>query len=360
MEKKKICFVIPSLQAGGMERVMSELAGYFALKKNVELHLILYGIAQDIFYSLPDNINIHTPAFTFNNRKRFWYTLKTLYYLRKTVKKIDPFRLLSFGEIWNSFVLLALFGLKYQVYISDRCNPEKRFSWLQEFLRKIFYPSAAGMVAQTDKARQIYESKSLNKNIRVIGNPIRKIPDGDDNIRENIVLMIGRLIQSKHQDKLIELFLKISVQGWKLIIVGYDHLQQKNFERLMKIVRDNNAENKVSLVGRQKNVDSYYRRSKIFAFTSSSEGFPNVIGEAMSAGIPVIAFDCIAGPSEMIKNNYNGYLISLFDYEQFSVKLEMLMKNDDLRRSFGERAKKDIQRFSVERIGEEYLRFLLE
>ena len=145
-----------------------------------------------------------------------------------------------------------------------------------------------------------------------------------------------------------------------MIIVGYDHLQQKNFDRLKKIIRENNAESKVFLEGRQENVDSYYRRSKVFAFTSSSEGFPNVIGEAMSAGVPVVAFDCIAGPSEMIQDNFNGFLIPLFDYEQFSEKLVMLMRNDDFRKSLGEQAEKDIQRFSVEYIGEKYLKFLLE
>ena len=171
--------------------------------------------------------------------------------------------------------------------------------------------------------------------------------------------MVGRLIKSKHQDKLIELFLNIKIPGWRLILVGYDHLKQKNYERLQEIIAQNKAEHKVFLEGKQADVDNYYAISKIFTFTSSSEGFPNAIGEAMSAGLPAVAFDCVAGPSEMIKDNYNGFLIPLFDYNKFQEKLEMLMTHEDLRASFGKKASEDIKQFSIIRIGEQYLQFIL-
>ena len=359
MEKKKLCLVIPSLQAGGMERVMSELAGYFAKRREIEQHLVLYGISREIFYPLPENIIVHKPSFNFNNRWRMFYSVRTLFFLRSTIKKINPKSILSFGEYWNSFVLIALFGLKYPVYISDRCSPEKKFNAFHSYLRRILYPRAKGIVAQTDKAKKRYFTQFLNANIRVIGNPIREIISLSGTVKQNIVLMVGRLITSKNQDKLIELFLNIQIPGWKLILVGYDHLQQKNYERLQAIISNNNAEDKVVLAGKQSDVENYYKKSKIFAFTSSSEGFPNVIGEAMSAGLPIVAFDCVAGPSEMIRDNYNGFLIPMFDYRLFQKKLELLMNNEDLRTKFGENAKKDIKNFSINQIGEQYLQFVL-
>src|SRR5690606_4069636 len=110
---------------------------------------------------------------------------------------------------------------------------------------------------------------------------------------------------------------------------------------------------KVLLLGKQTDVDHYYRQSKIFAFTSESEGFPNVIGEAMSAGLPVIAFDCVAGPSEMMTNEINGYLIPLFDYELFRKRLETLMKDEELRIRLGEKAREDIKQFEINKVGSE-------
>lgn len=358
--KMAICLVIPSLQAGGMERVMSELAGYFGKQRYIEQHLILYGITSEIFYPLPEGIIIHKPPFKFNNRWRMFYTLKTLCYLRKTIKQINPDSILSFGEYWNSFVLMALVGLRYPVYISDRCSPDKKFNAFHSCLRRVLYPSAAGIIGQTEKAKQVYLKQFKHCNIRVIGNPIREINIGTETVKQNIVLMVGRLIKSKNQDKLIELFLDIQIPGWKLVLVGYDHIQQNNYERLQAIITQNQAEHKVFLAGKQADVESYYSMSKIFAFTSGSEGFPNAIGEAMSAGLPAVAFDCVAGPSEMIKDNYNGYLVPLLDYEKFQEKLEMLMKHEDIRARFGKNASEDIKVFSINRIGEQYLQFILK
>lgn len=360
MENKRLCLVIPSLQAGGMERVMSELAAYFAEKKDIEIHLVIYGLTREIFYPVPDIIIIHMPSFRFNRRLRFYYTIRTLFFLRRIIKRINPKSILSFGELWNSFVLLALLGLKYKVFISDRCQPDKSFGKFHDWLRKKLYPKATGIIAQTEKAKAIYNSQYSHNNIKVIGNPIKVINPRNGVERENIVLMVGRLIKTKHQDKLIELFLRISKPGWKLVIVGYDHLKQNISERLKKIITDNHAEDSVILAGKQADVEAYYLKSKIFAFASSSEGFPNVIGEAMSSGLPVVAFDCIAGPSEMIMDNYNGFLIPLFDYKQFQEKIEILMDNDDLRISFGKNAGIGIKKFSIASIGEEYLQFILK
>ncbi len=358
-KKTKICLVIHSLQAGGMERVMSELASYFASQTKIETHLILYGLNREIFYPLPDNIIIHKPKFSFNNKKRLISTLKTILYLRKTISRINPASVLSFGEYWNSLVLIALLGKKLPVYVSDRCQPDKSLGKLHDKLRKWFYPRATGVIAQTEKAKQIYQSQFKHDNIVAIGNPIRKIEKRNNIKRENLVLMVGRLIKSKHHDKLIEMFLNIANPDWKLVIVGYDHLKQKNSENLKKIIADNNAQDRVTLAGKQSDVEAFYLSSKIFAFTSSSEGFPNVIGEAMSAELPVVAFDCIAGPSEMIIDGESGFLIPLYDYELFEEKLRLLMENEKKRNEFGKKGRIIISKFNKDKIGAKTLNFIL-
>ena len=66
----RICLAIPSLQAGGMERVMSEIAWDFSKRKDVELHLIMFGRNRDIFYDIPDNTIIHKPEFKFDDKHR--------------------------------------------------------------------------------------------------------------------------------------------------------------------------------------------------------------------------------------------------------------------------------------------------
>ncbi len=239
--------MIPSLQAGGMERVMSELAGYFVAMDRMEVHLILYGMHRDVFYKLPREVVLHKPAFRFNNHLRHIFTLRTLCFLRRKVRQITPDSILSFGEVWNSFVLLGLLGLKYPVYISDRCSPERPYNRVNTWLRNWLYPRAAGIIVQTGKARDIYSQQFKYNNIRVIGNPIREIRQGKESEKENLVLMVGRLIESKHHDELIRLFLEAGVEGWRLEIVGYDHMKQKNMGRLQEIINQYGAKEKVSL-----------------------------------------------------------------------------------------------------------------
>lgn len=358
-DKKKICLVIPSLNAGGMERVMSELAGYFALKPELEVHLIMYGMKPELFYKIPTEIIIHKPSFLFNNKYRFWFTIKTLFFLRQEIKKVHPESVLSFGEYWNSFVLLSLWRLNYRVFVSDRCQPGKSLGKMHDFLRKKLYVKATGVIVQTEKAREIYQIMIPKAHIEVIGNPIREIAQDPTIKKENIVLSVGRLIQSKYHDELIKLFVEINAPGWKLVIVGGDALKQQNWVRLNKLVSDLNANNRVVLTGTRNDVDYFYRKSKIFAFASSSEGFPNVIGEALAAGIPAIAFDCIAGPSDLIKNEFNGYLIPLFNYQDFGEKLKRLIEDEYLRTTLAANAKKSIRPFMGEKILKNFEKLIL-
>ena len=280
-------------------------------------------------------------------------------FVRKTVKRINPDSILSFGEIWNNFVMLALYGLKFPIFISDRCRPNKSFGKLHDTLRKWLYPQAAGVIAQTKKAKEIYATQFKNDNVVVIGNPVRQIESRQAE-RENIVVSVGRLIDTKNYDQLIEIFSKIDVAGWKLVIVGGDALKQKNSMKLQQQINDLGLQDKIILAGTQKDVESYLMKSKIFAFTSCSEGFPNVIGEAMSAGLPVVAYDCIAGPSDMILDGENGFLIPLFDKERFAEKLQYLMENDGEAAAMGSKAKTSMGRFASDVICREFYRIITE
>lgn len=359
--KKTIFLAIPSLQPGGMERVMSELASYLCTKIDFDVHLLLYGIKRDVFFDLPENINIHKPSFIFNNNVRTWSTFRTIFWIRRKIKLFNPDVILSFGEYWNNFILLSTLGLNHPVFVSDRCQPDKSLGGIHDQLRNCLYPKAAGVICQTKTAKIIYSKMFKHNNFQVIGNPIREIfSDPEKDVpKENIVLSVGRLIKTKHHDDLIKIFAEINPDNWKLIIVGDDALKQKNKERLEKLVNDLKMKDKIELVGKRYDVDDHYKRAKIFAFTSSSEGFPNVIGEAMSAGLPVIAYDCVAGPSDLIQQNKTGFLIKLHDKIGFKQGLVKLIEDENLRFNFGKEAKIKIQDFSVLNIGLKFEKTIL-
>ncbi|MFM7683899.1 MAG: glycosyltransferase, partial [Bacteroidota bacterium] len=342
---QRLVLVIPSLQAGGMERVMTELINQFVKKETLEIHLVLYGIKRDIFYPVPESVIIHKPLFEFNNTTRIISTVRTLFFLRRTIKNIKPVSVLSFGELWNNFVLFALMGTNISVVVSDRCQPDKSLGKMHDFLRKRLYKRASTIVCQTKTAKEIYQHNLGELNFEVIGNPVREIKSNGLVKNEKIVLSVGRLIASKNFDQLISIFARVNAPDWKLVIVGDDALNQKTMLRLEHQIKDLQLDGRVILAGKQKDVEAYYNHASIFAFTSSSEGFPNVIGEAMSVGLPVIAYDCTAGPADLITNEQTGFLISLNDQKKFEEKLKLLMENSVLREELASNAKQKIKAF---------------
>lgn len=353
---RKICLVLPSLAGGGMERVMIELSKQFLAKPGTEVHLVLLGKSKK-FYQIPFGITLTEPNFSFNDGSWLVHALRTLKYFRKTIKTFKPDVILSFGEIWNNFVLLSLIGLKIPIFVSDRCNPQKSIGLLHDTLRRVLYKRAAGVIAQTEKAKQIFDDMKLNPVIKVIGNPVRNMYNPGIK-KEKIVLSVGRLIKSKNFDRLIEVFYSINDPEWQLIIIGGDVKGGNNRGMLREKVSGLNGTDRIKLLGQISNVEEYYNKASIFAFMSVSEGFPNVVGEAMSVGLAVVAYDCVAGPSDMIEDGINGYLINEDDEVVFSEKLKELMKNEELRDKFGSKARESILKYSAPSIGEKFYNLL--
>jgi len=356
--KIKLCCVIPSLSAGGMERVMTELINNFVKREKVEVHLVLYGKGRKIFYSIDSKVVTHIPHFKFRDSQRTLSTIQTMRWLRKEIKKITPVVVLSFGNWWNNLVLLSLIGLPYSIFVSDRSQPDKNLGRIHNFLRTHLYKKAKGIICQTEQAKIITLKRYSYKDVIVIGNPIREIHKQKNIDRENIIISVGRMIDTKHFDRLVSVFSRLNVSSWKLIIIGGDSNKQNNLHKLREQIKILKLEEKVLLEGYQNNIDEYLLRSKIFAFMSSSEGFPNVIGEAMSAELPVIAYDCVAGPRDMIEDGKNGYLIPLYDDDLFLEKLEYLMKYEAEREKMGHYARQSIKKYDSSHICEEFYKFI--
>lgn len=356
IDKKKIVLALPTLHSGGMERVMSELANYFSEFSDTSVHLILFGKKPEVFYQLTENVTVHT-ANKHSFKIIFIDLITRIIFLRNIVKFIKPNAVLTFGVQWNIFVLLALYKTKIPVFISDRGNPKTVFKFSTEFMKTLLYKNAHGFIAQTEKAAEVVHSRFPKLKLRVIGNPI-KIINNNKFEKENLIISLGRLISTKHHDRLIDIFSKLNAPNWKLVIVGGDAIKQENSVYLKNKIQQLNLSEKVELTGTKKNVDDYLIRSKIFAFTSSSEGFPNVVGEALSAGLPVVSYDCMAGPSEMIISGINGFLVDVFDDESFQKYLQLLIDNEKLLNTMSNEAQKSIDKFSIKTIGKKYFDFL--
>lgn len=355
MRLEKICIITPTLEAGGTERVIAILSNYFQHKKHIQVHLILM-VGGEIFFPVDKKIIIHRPSFNYKQSPKWFYLWKILQFTRNSLKKIKPNALLCFGGKYNSFVLIAALGLGIKTYISDRSRPGISYGKLLDFLNPYVYRLATGIISQTEGAKKWIYRQTRHKNIMVIGNPIPvSVLSNSDLKKENIILNVGRFIPSKQQELLIDLFIEINPKnGWVLHFLG----DGENLQACIQKVKKLGFERKIKFYGNQKNVAPYFVKSKIFAFTSISEGFPNALGEAMAAGCACISFDCLAGPADLINSEEDGILIPLENVDQYKERLIELIENESLQTYLSKNAVNKIQYYEENSISQKFLNFI--
>lgn len=350
----KICFVIPTLLQGGMERVLVELAN-FSAKAGYNITIICL-FKSEIKYSLEKNIEVIFPDFLY--QKSFFMKARVVYYLYKAVKKVSPDVLLGFGEIFNSMAILVCKITRTKVFISERSSPIATQGKTNDILKKILYPFASGIVAQTDFARDVFLRKGFNKNIITIPNPLRCIVNEEvcQKKESKVIVTVGRATRSKNHCELIQIFKEINRLDWKLYIVGDGPMMPE----LLTLVSTLELENNVFLVGSTDNVDTWLQKADIFAYTSLTEGFPNALSEAVAFPLPCIAYNCIAGPSDIIRHGWNGLLIPVGDKAFFLEQLRLLMNDTGKRNSLIRNAYLNRELFSIQKIGNRYIDFLFK
>ena len=140
--------------------------------------------------------------------------------------------------------------------------------------------------------------------------------------------------------------------NYKLLILGEGDIDYEN--KIKKLVKNTGLVDKIIFEGIKHNTSEYYQKAKMTVLTSLFEGFPNVLVESISFGTPVVSFNCESGVSDIIIDGINGYLIPIFDIEQFIDSVEKLIKNplDE------NRIIKTSEKFSIEKITKAYLEIL--
>lgn len=338
---------------GGMERVASLLSNY-AVRSNYEVNVICL-MRESIDFKIDSSVIIHEPSFKYKGG--FWAKLKIFLYLTSKLKKMTPCSALSFSEVFNPLSVLSGLLSGAKIFISDRSNPYLTHNTSTRFLRRMLYPLSDGMISQTMSAKKVASLRKYNRKIEVIPNPLSDVIDYTTSDKSKIVVSVGRLVPSKNFVSLIHMFLAADNEAeWKLWILG----EGPERERIESVIRSLNLGKRVELFGAVTDINYYLSQASIFAYASISEGFPNALSEALASPLACIAYDCPVGPSDMIENGINGYLVPLNDEKLFVKHLNELMNNQNKRDDFVSNYQAHKSKYEVSHICTRYLDFIFD
>lgn len=154
-----------------------------------------------------------------------------------------------------------------------------------------------------------------------------------------VIPEIARSVFSKHPD-----------WCWKI----YGTPSGEYYEQVLAKVKEYGLEHHVLFCGRSKNMQHEYQDAAIYVMTSLYEGLPMVLLEAKANGLPLVSFDIETGPDEIIRDGVNGFLIPPYDTKIMAERICQLIENNDLRKRFSDNAKLDLEKFSSDRIIEQW------
>ncbi len=243
---------------------------------------------------------------------------------------------------------------------------------LEKLSRTLFlkwtYPLATRVVAVSeDVASDLQDNFAIKHNIHIIHNgidleKIRSLAEEPVNHpwlcseqKEQVIVACGRLVPQKGFSVLIKAISEVS-NDIKLILIG-DGSEKLS---LSKQIHQLGLQERVDLVGYDRNPYRYLAKSAIFIMPSLWEGLPIMLLEALSVGIPVIASDCPTGPRIILKNGECGMLVPANDSLAIANSITKLLLDKKLREQFSLAAKKRSEEFSAQKSVNSYLNLLSE
>lgn len=163
-----------------------------------------------------------------------------------------------------------------------------------------------------------------------------------------VIVTAGRLVPRKGMSRLIRAFAPVARRhpDWELRIYGSGLLETK----LRDQIERSGVGGQVRLMGHTGDLPGAFDEAAVFASASSAEGFPMVMLEALSKGLPLVATDCPRGPSDIVRHGKNGLLVPNKDVPALSAALESIVADADQRRAMGAQASVDAEQYVVDRI----------
>lgn len=363
MAAPHIVFVCSRLDMpGGIEKAVLSLAGLFA-EKGQRVTVLVLDESSGSFYPLPAGVRVRYEALFFGIApQKSWLARKLDFFsglrqLRRLWAGLQPDVVIATDYPYVAAAVLSGAARRAAVWSWEH----HAYGWLKKsaFWKSLLayaYPRLRGVVCVNKVEAERY--RALNKNTVCIPN-FTALPAQNSaaSLDEKTILTVGWLIPRKGTDLLLEaariVFEKRPDWRWKLIGTGELEPDVKRF------VAENNLEKNLLLQPpARSNLSADYSNASVFVLPSRVEVFGLVLTEAMSFGLPCVGLSVADGPAAIIRHGEDGLLVPGTDAQALAEAVLQLVEDEDLRKTFGQNAKKNVRRFAPDVIYEEWKKTL--
>ena len=373
--KLKLVYITPALyMAGGVERVLTLKANYFAEHFGYDITIILTeGKGKPLFYPLSNKIKVINLNIGFEELWTCSFVKKVFVYLKKQrqfkkaltkeLMRIRPDITISLLRREINFINdikdgsrkigeLHVNRANYRNYNTEKVNLLKRLFakfWSSNLLHHL--QKLDKLVVLTDRDRESWVELT---NVVTIPDPLSISPNTISPLTEKRVVAIARYSHEKGIDLLLKAWTIVEKQisDWRLDVFGDG--DRAPYEQLIDELKINRKS--CLLHGRTDDVEKEYCNSSIFVLSSRFEGFGMVLTEAMACGLPVVSFDCPWGPRSIITDGGDGLLVENSNVEALASSLSKLMSDEILRQSMSKAGLKNVRRFSIDYVADQWRR----
>ena len=376
---KKVSILSLHLGYGGIEKCVVTLANSLCSRYDVEI-AVCYKLYDKPAFDIDDRVKIKylnkdlkpnhdalRNAFNSKNPfkiiKELCFGLKVLHKRKKTMVKYimnsDSDIIISTRDIFNYW--LSGYGSENTIKIGWEHNHfhenYKYANNVSRSARRLDY-----LVLVSSELQKFYAKELQNSNCMCIyiPNSIESLPSKKALLENTRLISVGRLSKEKGYLDLLKVFKRLNKDypEWTLDIVG-DGAERGSIEEYIK---NNELSDKVTLHGFQgkEYIDKLLNQSSIYLMTSYTESFGIVLIEAMSHGVPCIAYDSAEGAREIINSGANGFLIKNRNLEAMVKKIEDLIKNKEERLRIGTQARDSVRKFTSDVVAEEWFTLIEE
>ncbi len=350
---KKICFLTTTLEGGGAQRVMVNIANCFA-RDGYETHIICF-VAKNtpIIYQLDPHIVLHNLPRGYSKNDRI--LKRCVRMLTDLIRVIDPDVMIPFLMPVTAYSYKVAKRLGVKIIVSERNDPNITPTdpfWKKQ--RDYIFKHADGCIFQTVDALEYFGRETI-ANYSIIKNPIELTGVRTDMVlasnRTHRIVCVGKYEPQKNLDFLLEIFSEFVKQypDYHLEIYGNDFhghrltLQQKAISM--------GLEHNVHLHLAKPDVLNLIYDARMSVLPSKYEGMPNALIESVSIGIPSIASDCPAyGGRQIITSGENGFLLEVDDKKAFVEHMCKIASDDFLSDKLSMNGKKVRNKFDLDEV----------